>query len=540
MPELISSYRKAGLPKPVLFLLLLFVAGTGWSGEYDIRLASHDVVRYDISIEVNDTTNHIQGVAGVELMIREPAVEIILDLAGGPGNGTGMTVDSVFTGGKSTSFTHADNRLSLPAPEADTMVEYRIYYGGVVEDGIIISTNMYGDRTFFADNWPDRARNWFPCIDHPSSRAMVDFTITAPSHYQVIATGTLKKRINLPGKRTAHYWSSDIAIPTKVMVFGAAPFAVEFAGTIEGIPYSNWVYPQNVTEGFASFSATPEIVKFFTELIGPYPFEKIANVQSTTRYGGMENAGNIFYHEQAVAADRDIEYLIVHEMAHQWFGNSVSETDWPHLWLSEGLATWLTDWYYGQQHGMERLHERMAGHRTRIIEHANTRLAPVVDHHPESLVAMLNPNTYQKGSWVLHMLRRKTGSDILLQGISEYYDRYRDGHACSEKFQKVMEEVSGTDLDQFFDDWIYSAGHPVVSVRSGYSNGRLTMELLQTQQHKMAFTFPLDVRFMFEDGSQQDHTFDIMFRRHEFVIDMPSEPSEIILDPGTWLLFEKR
>ncbi len=540
MAAAIPALRNTGLYKILLLLSLLFFSAPALTFQYEDRASSFDITRYEINIEVNDTTNRIQGVAGINISISGTAGEVVLDLIGGQGNGAGMTVDSVFKGGEPVSFTHADNRLALPAPAVDTIVYYRIFYRGIAEDGLIISTNMHGDRTFFADNWPNRARHWFPGTDHPSSRAKVDFTVTAPSHYQVIATGILQKRVSLPGKRTAHYWSSGTAIPTKVMVFAAAPFAVEFAGYIDGIPYSNWVYPKNAPEGFKSFAATPDIIDYFTGLIAPYPFEKIANVQSTTRYGGMENAGNVFYHEKAIATGRDIEYLIVHELAHQWFGNSVSESDWAHLWLSEGLATWLTDWYYGRKHSMEKLHERMADHRTRVTEYANTRLAPVVDHHPDCLTDLLNPNTYQKGSWILHMLRREIGDETLLQGISEFYDTYKGGHACSENFKEIIEEVAGKDMDQFFDDWIYSAGHPILSLSSRFSDGRLTMELVQTQQHKMAFTFPLDVRFVFEDGSQQDHTFDIIFRRHEFVIDVPSEPTEIILDPDIWLLFEER
>jgi aminopeptidase N len=152
---------------------------------------------------------------------------------------------------------------------------------------------------------------------------MVDFIITAPSHYQVIATGLRNRIINLPGKRTTHYWSSSVPIPTKVMVFAAAEFAREYQEDIDGIPYSNWVYPQNMEEGFYDFQVTPDIMRFFTSTIGPYPFEKIANVQSTTRYGGMENAGNIFYHESSITGNRTNKLTIVHEIAHQWFGNSV-------------------------------------------------------------------------------------------------------------------------------------------------------------------------------------------------------------------------
>ncbi len=519
---------------------LLFITLTAGAQEYQQRRESFDIKRYSIEIEVNDTTNAIKGATEIEVMLKKPVNEIFLDFISLKSNGNGMVVDSVVKNGSKLRFLHENNILKLPVYDHDSHNDhvFKVYYKGIAEDGLIISDNMYGERTFFADNWPNRARNWFPCLDHPSFRAKANFTITAPSHYQVIATGNLRRKVNLPGKKTTHYWFSDVPIPTKVMVFAAAGFAVEYMQDIDSIPWSNWVYPGNIEEGLSSFSATPSILRYFSDKIAPYPFEKIANVQSTTRYGGMENAGNIFYNERSVAGEESIENLIVHEMAHQWFGNSVSEREWAHLWLSEGVATWLTDRYILRKQGGKEFNDRMLSHRERIIGYSKTRLAPVVDHHPEDYTDLLNPNSYQKGSWVLHMLTRKIGEEQVVRGLAEYYDRYRLGSAATEDLIEVFEEVSGTDLGLFSDDWLYSAGHPVLTMNTSFSGKYLNMELIQNQQHKMAFTFPLDIRFIFSDGREIDHTFNIVFRRHEFVIEVPSEPVEIILDPNTWLLFE--
>ncbi len=523
---------------PVILLVVITIPADSQE-----RLQRHDsfnVHRYRINLEINDTSNIINGVTGLEIILKNQVERIFLDLASVNNEGIGVKVDSVLKNGILIDHDHKDNILTLPVYSYDTLGNpvYKVFYRGTVENGLIISKNMYGERTFFAENWPNHAHKWFPCTDHPSFRSKVDFTITAPAHYQVIATGNLIKKINLPGKRTAHYWSTDIPIPTKVMVFAAAGFAVEYPGDIDGIPWSNWVYPQNMENGFRAFSGTPEILRFFSDMIAPYPFEKIANVQSTTRYGGMENAGNIFYHERAVAGNNSIEKLIVHEMAHQWFGNSLSEKDWPHIWLSEGIATWLTDWYVKQIYDSVKYQERLASHRDRIIEYSRESLAPIVDHHADNYTDLLNPNSYQKGSWVLHMLRRKIGDEMLLKGLREFYDRYKSGYAGTDDFIEVLEELTGMDLKQFADDWLYSAGHPVLSFKTQFSNGRLAIELVQMQQHKIAFTFPLDIRFIFDDGTSKDHTFEIVFRRHEFIIELPSEPVDIILDPYQWLLFE--
>ncbi|MGF1586503.1 MAG: M1 family aminopeptidase [Bacteroidales bacterium] len=531
-----------------LFVILAFLkVGSTNAQEQLSQDDLFSVYKYRIAIEINDTTNAIKAIAEIKVSLVNQTDSITLDLVT-KGDEEGMIVDSVLLNGKRIGFSHRNNRLTLPGSGSDDnspgshskYVNYDVHYHGIPADGLIISSNMHGNRTFFTDNWPNRAHNWFPCLDHPSKRSKIDFIITAPSHYQVIATGIKHRTVNLPGKRTTHYWASSVPVPAKVMAFAAAEFAHEYNDDIDGIPYSNWVYPQNMEEGFYDFNVTPEIFRFFTGTIGPYPFEKIANVQSTTRYGGMENAGNIFYHEKSITGKQSNKLTVVHEIAHQWFGNSVSESDWPHLWLSEGIATWLTDWYVEQNYGKEEYAKRLESHRKTIIDYAGKRLAPVVDLHVENYSDLLNPNSYQKGSWILHMLRLKIGEDNLLNGLVEFHEKYSMSHACTKAFMEVLEKTSGEDLEQFFDDWLYSAGHPVISLSSGFSNGRLNMELLQTQPHKMAFSFPLDVRFILADGTVKDQTFDIIFRRHEFLLDFPSEPVEIILDPEIRLLFEKK
>jgi aminopeptidase N len=146
------------------------------------------------------------------------------------------------------------------------------------------------------------------------------------------------------------------------MVIGAARFAVRQTGVVNGFEVTSWVYPQNREEGFDSYKYAPKILDFFHTHIGPYSYKKLANVQSKTRYGGMENASNIFYFENSVATGAEaagnaskIEPLVAHEIAHQWFGNSASETDWHHVWLSEGFATYLTHLYFEFTYGRDRM-----------------------------------------------------------------------------------------------------------------------------------------------------------------------------------------
>ena len=159
--------------------------------------------------------------------------------------------------------------------------------------------------------------------------------VTAPDHYQVVSNGREIEVTNLPGNMKFTHWSETAEIPTKVMVIGVTQFAVQNTGSVDCIPVSSWVYPEDRDSGFAHYAIAKDILQWYITHVGPYGFEKLANVQSKTIFGGMENAGCIFYFENSVNS-KGVEGLFAHEIAHQWFGDNATEKDWPHLWLSEG------------------------------------------------------------------------------------------------------------------------------------------------------------------------------------------------------------
>ena len=233
-------------------------------------------------------------------------------------------------------------------------------------DGLIISKNKYGDRTFFSDNWPDRAHNWLPCNDHPFDKASVEFIVTAPEHYQVVSNGLQIEETSLPDHLKLTHWKEDVPLPTKVMVIGAANFAVNYVGNVDCIPIYSWVYAEDRDNGFQHYAVAKDILPWYIKNIGPYAYKKLANVQSKTIFGGMENASAIFYFENSVNDDT-LDALFAHEIAHQWFGNSACEADWPHLWLSEGFATYMAHLYLESKYGVDSFNKRMVIDRMKII-----------------------------------------------------------------------------------------------------------------------------------------------------------------------------
>lgn len=430
------------------------------------QLLKIDVQHYNFSISLSDTSDIIFCTATIDLIFKEPAEFFTLDLAGKDGQGKGMTVKRVTVDGKESGYRQQNDSLHIfwNCAKANISATVNVEYSGIPADGLIISRNMFGDRTFFGDNWPDRAHNWLACIDHPSDKATVDFDVSAPDHYEVIANGKLIEVADKGNHYKLYHWQSDEPLPTKVMVIGVAEFAVDTIKNNLGIPISTWTYPEDTTEWFRPFRFVTEPISFFETILGPYPFSKLANVQSTTIYGGMENAGNIFYREDLMNHGRNPEGTIVHEAAHQWFGNSVTEGNWYDVWLSEGFSTYLTDLFFEHEYGREAFKSRMAHERSMVIRYARRKIAPVIDTTVADYSNLLTINVYEKAAWFLHMLRREMGDELFMKCIRSFYEKYRYSNAVTGDFQNLAESLSGKNLDRLFEQWLRKSGYPELNI----------------------------------------------------------------------------
>ena len=431
--------------------------------------ATIDVQHYGFTLQLNDKSDVIIGKAEVTLKFLKDAGSFDLDLVKQSKDGKGMTVSSVTEKKNKVNFEQKGDTLNIAAAGREgSKHTYTITYQGVPADGLIISKNKFGHRTFFGDNWPNRAHNWLPCVDNIADKATVDFTVTAPDHYQVVSNGLKVSEVPLAGGLKQTHWKESVPLPTKVIVIGVADFAIDHTGDVNKIPVYTYVFPENKEIGFNSYSVAKEILAYYIGKVGPYAFEKLANVQSKTIFGGMENAGCIFYFENSVG-DKGIEELMAHEIAHQWFGDAASEKSFSHLWLSEGFATFMTNVYLESKYGADILEQRLNDDRKTVFGFEKQRFTPVVDTAvKDNYMQLLNANSYQKGGWVLHMLRRKLGDDAFWKGIKDYYAKYDGGNANTADLQAIMEAASGQDLKQFFKQWVFTPGHPHFSVKWKY------------------------------------------------------------------------
>jgi len=507
------------------YLLLLVIFHTRVSGQHYNPII--DVQHYDFSLRVNDLNDRIIGQAAITVEFKTRTDSFLLDL-------TGMHVSSVKESNKPIKFTQTKDHLIIHTTGTIRQRStYTIRYSGIPADGLIISRNKFGRRGFFGDNWPNRAHNWLPCVDHPSDKATVSFNITAPDHYTVVANGALKNEQPLENHRKLTQWVESQPLSPKVMVIGVADFAVDHPGDAMGVPVWNYVYKENKEEGFKSYAYALDILPFYITHIGPYPFEKCGNVQSKTRFGGLENASAIFYYENSVGFP-GVESLMAHEIAHQWFGDAATETQWQHLWLSEGFASYMTHCYLENRYGVDTLKAGMKRDRTTIFSFEKKRLTPVVDSSiKKDFMELLNPNSYQKGSWVLHMLRRKMGDSLFWKSISTYYTTYRNSNASTEDLEKAMETVGGHDLHTFFHQWLYTPGHPEIKLEWHYDTANSSLFITTTQLQPTPFEFPLELSI---DGAL--HTIEITTRINQVRIPLTAEPTTIIPDPDTNILAE--
>ncbi|MFA7273881.1 MAG: M1 family metallopeptidase [Crocinitomicaceae bacterium] len=522
--------------KVVLLFTFYFFLLDGFAQNHFPRYNEIDVVHYNFEIEVNDTTDVLQSQATVDVLFKTSVMKFYLDLVKLNDTGKGMIVTSVKENGIAVPFTHAQNRLQITVPETRNgeFRKYTVEYSGVPADGLIISKNKFGDRTFFGDNWPDRGQNWLPLVDHPSDKATVSWMITAPAHYSSIGNGILIESRLLEGNRKMTQWQMSQPISTKVMVCAVAPFSVIESGQVNGIEVSAWVYPQNAQAGFEDYQQAVPIANYFIEKIGDYPFEKLANVQSTTRFGGMENASNIFYAEESVTGTGECEALIAHEIAHQWFGNSATEASWHDIWLSEGFATYFTNLYFEDHVGNGKFLERIENERIKVIQFYKKNPVPVVNPKIVSYLELLNPNSYQKGALILHMLRHQIGDEKFWLGIRKYYDDYKFENATTSDFQKVMEEISGQDLESFFHQWLNEVGQPELVI-SWKKNGKVKIQQLQKQ---FTFQFPLEMKITYESSATRSSTIQVNSKKKKANIKGASKVKSIEIDPNKWLLFE--
>lgn len=537
---------KLPLKRVSLVLIVLLSASSAAAIRVERLIDTWKPDHYLINITLNDQLSEITS-ASARINISVLKSTSLIDLDFGD-----LTTQSVLVNSRPAAYTHKAGKLHVNLAEranAGTRLVLTINYHGKPKDGLILTKDKDGKPSAVGDNWPDRVHHWIPTLDHPSAKASITFNVTAPAREEVVANGRLDHvETTANGTRTWTY-SEGVPIPPYCMIIAVGRFARVEPSAPALTPLSYYVPMSERHVAEKGFSPAASSLEFFTQLVAPYPYEKLAMIVGATRYGGMENSSAIVFTSNlfnrpatdVISPTYGISSanvrLIAHEVAHQWFGDSVTESTWADLWLSEGFATYFAALFVQRYEGEEAFRKYMADAARNIFEYEKRKRTPIFDRETENLVELLNANNYQKGAWVLHMLRASLGDEVFFRGIRSYYEAHKNSTASSEDLREALERASGRNLRPFFTRWIYDSGHPQYELTWRWARPRQLRLVLKQLQPGNAFTDPVPLTISTASGPQTI-VLNPTTKQLLKTIRLNAKPAQINLDPHNTLLKE--
>ena len=528
-------------------LLLLTLSSIAFATRVERLIDSWQPKHYVVSLTLNDQLSEfVTASARIDVLVLKRTSLIDLDFGE-------LTTNSVTVGSKPATFTHKNGKLEIKLAEPanpGTKIVIEVVYQGKPKDGLIMTNDKDDKPSAVGDNWPNRVHHWIPTLDHPSAKATITFNVTAPAREEVVANGKLDQiQTTANGTRTWTY-SEGVPIPPYCMIIAVGQFTrLEPTGRTL-TPVSYYVPGSDRSVALKGFAPTSPSLDFFSELVAPYPYEKLAMIVGSTKFGGMENSSAIVFattlfnpRPQAKISEpfgipRGTVALIAHEIAHQWFGDSVTESTWADLWLSEGFATYFAGLFLQRHESEAAFQEYMNNAARNVFDYEKTKRTPIFDRETEDLMDLLNANNYQKGAWVLHMLRSSLGDRVFFRGIRDYYEKHKNATATTEDLRTALEKASGKDLRGFFQRWIYDSGHPEYQLSSEWRGRELRLVLRQLQSGN-AFLDHVPVTITTASG-KRDVILKPTGKQHTETVRVSEKPTSIEIDPRNTLLKEVR
>jgi aminopeptidase N len=499
---------------------------------------SFDVLHYDITMFIDTDAEEIFGDTEVTAVSQEPALTTIdLDLAV-------LTVDSVFCGGDSVGYVHVDSVLTIDLDQAyasgDTFVVRVIYHGTPGNEGPAGFGGFYFTgapiRAFHmgvgleADP-PSMGKFWVPCWDWPCDKATAEYHITVPgTGKKVICNGMhTGTEIDSVGGTTTWHWSETHQIAPHLMTVHAGRYAELVDSTYSWIYY--WVYPPKKDDAGIHFQNVDIMMDGFIDRYGPYPFDKFSYVAASK--GDMEHQTCVTHVASVINPDHLYDWLLAHEMAHQWWGDLVSVNTWKDIWLSEGFATYSEAIFQEHAYGMSAYHNYVQ--QSLMNPALNTgENFPVYDPN-----YLWGTTVYEKGACVLHMLRHVLTDSVFFAALEAYKLAHEHESATSAQFQQDVEAVCGQSLTWFFDQWIYDVGYPEYeySWLANDNGGTYDLNLVidQVQTNGPVFAMPVDIGVSFAGGDSL-LTLWVDDAHEDTTLSFAEAPLGIELDPDNWIL----
>ncbi len=485
--------------------------------------------------------------------IASPIERILLDACE-------MRVSSVTLDGAEARFEYDNERISIPLKAPMTGPhEVRVTYSSTPNEGVYFTgpDEGYPGKEFqvWTHGEAEFSRYWYPCHDHPNGKCSSEMIIRVPKDRVVISNGRLIS-VKEEGDWTSFHWKESFPHSTYLNSFVAGSFGT-IAQESEGVPLQYYFPESRRKDALRYFGETPKMIEVFNELTGvKYPYAKYA--QTTVEdfiYGGMENVGattlatNYFCDERSepdfqtsyTRQSTNAQSLVAHELAHQWFGDFVTCSDWSHAWLNEGFATYFQALYFERSRGIDEARWDMSVKAKTFFEEDDSEYRrPIVDKTYVFPDDVFDSATYEKGAWMIHELRYVLGDALFFSGVREYLSRFGGWNADTGDFRKSMEEASGRSLEQFFEQSFFRGGYPEFEVTYDWNGGTrtATVEVKQVQRTDATtpvFCLPCDLVFYTETGRKAKRI-EIDSADGSFSFELDSRPRIVEFDPQEWLL----
>lgn len=417
----------------------------------------------------------------------------------------------------------------------------------------IAPDEAYPDRPLQAwtQGQDEDSRHWFPCHDFPNELATSEVIVTVPEHLAVISNGLLSSVEPGPGRgrrRTRTFrWRQDVPHVAYLLSLVVGEFD-RIAEQFDGMPVEYFLPPGRQDDGRRTFGKTPAMLRFFSEVTGlRYPHAKYAQVAvHDFIFGGMENVSattvtDTVLHDKRAHLDYSADPLVAHELAHQWYGDLLTCRDWGHAWLNEGFATYFELLFKEHDLGRDEFLYGLAQEAESYFEEDRERYRrPIVSNVYNEPIDLFDRHLYEKGGLVLHMLRFVLGEELFWKAIRHYTAKHQRTNVVTTDLQRAIEEATGRNVDWFFDQWIYGAGHPDLKAEYAWDeeHGSARLGVKQTQAQTDGtplFRLPMDVALTTGEGVQT-FRIEVSEREQSFHFPLPAKPLMVRLDPGNWTL----
>ena len=505
-----------------------------------------DILNLSLDVTPDFKQRTVSGAATWKFKpIAKPVVELKLD-------GVDLNVASMTSTEKVIEYQVTEEKVIITFAEpipADKEASVTIRYSAQPEKGLYFRTPELGfkpeDMHIWTQGEADEARHWYPCYDYPNEKFTVEMICHVPEGIVVLANGRKVSEEKDASGLVAVRWLQD-----KPMVNYLVALVAGRLKAIEdkhgNIPLHFWTPATEIEHAATSFEDTKPAMEFFEKEIGvPYPWDKYDQVCiQDYHWGGMENISlttlniNTLF-PKTYENTRSSQGLVAHELAHQWFGDLVTCKDWSHIWLNEGFATYYAALYAEHKNGRgEFLYQMYEG--AKSLTGSTNSIKSIFWRKYGDPVEQFDSLAYGKGSWVLHMLRNQLGPELYRQCIKTYVERHKFGNVVTDDLRNVVEELSGRSFDQFFDQWVYHSGSPILNVDYSWdAQTKLAkISVQQTQpvnENVVLFKFPLPVRLTSKAGTT-DRVLEVKEKSEDFYVPLTEQPQLVRIDPNVSVL----